>query len=261
MAREYKEEKDERGGVFLKYLLFVFNFLFWMGGAAVITIGAWTLMEKSGYINFLATSTLAVSAYILLFAGGVVMVAGFLGCGAMIREHKGCLTVYLSILISVYAAELAAGVLAYLYHETISEELKQNLNKTIVETYAEPGKKHITSAIDHLQQDFHCCGSGSYNDWQHSEYISSTQSEDRVVPDSCCKTKTLHCGRRDHPSNIYRVEGGCITKLEEFIQEHLLLIGAVSIGIACLQLVGVLLTACFLCVLYKEEKEESYDVM
>lgn len=27
-----------------------------------------------------------------------------------------------------------------------------------------------------------------------------------MVPDSCCKTSTPLCGRRDHPSNIYKVE-------------------------------------------------------
>lgn len=66
------------------------------------------------------------------------------------------------------------------------------------------------------------------------------------------------CGRRNHPSNIYRVEvgtpaadsvfisfcavtflwplqGGCISKLEQFLADHLLVIGAVGIGVACLQ--------------------------
>lgn len=35
------------------------------------------------------------------------------------------------------------------------------------------------------------------------------------------------------------LQGGCITKLETFIQEHLRVIGAVGIGIACVQ-VGTL---------------------
>ncbi|XP_053319620.1 tetraspanin-11-like [Spea bombifrons] len=231
-----------------------------MGGAAVIGMGLWTLIEKSSYITFLATSTLSVSASILLFAGSVVMVAGFLGCCAMSREHKGCLSVYLSIIISVYAAELAAGLLAYIYYDTISEELKEHLNQTIVRHYAEPGKEYITDAIDQMQEDLRCCGSNSYADWKYSLYINSEKSDGRVVPDSCCKTVTPYCGKRDHPSNIFKVEIGCISKLEEFLQEHLLIIGAVSVGIACFQLVGVFLTACFLCVLYKEEKEDSYNV-
>lgn len=158
---------------------------------------------------------------------------------------------------------------------------------------------------------FKCCGSNNSHDWMASVYISSKQAEDRVVPDSCCKTITPHCGKRDHPSNIYKVEvsgrhtskgeknqnhifcltrvaflelsidfhwllsvatgcilpaliqpqgvckckccngahdpfydflfhlltlqGGCITKLEQFLADHLLVIGAVGIGVACLQ--------------------------
>uniref|UniRef100_A0A8C5M7P2 Tetraspanin n=1 Tax=Leptobrachium leishanense TaxID=445787 RepID=A0A8C5M7P2_9ANUR len=261
MGHAYDEEKDDRGTVFLKYLLFLYNFLFWMGGAAVIGMGLWTLLEKSSYISFLANSTLSVSAYILLFAGGIVMITGFLGCCAMVREHKGCLSVYLSVIISVYAAELAAGVLAYMYYETISEELKESMNQTIADDYSKPGKEYITEAIDQLQEDFRCCGGNGYSDWKHSFYINSTQSSDRIVPDSCCKTVTLYCGKRDHPSNIYKVEIGCITKLEDFLQEHLLLIGAVSVGIACFQLIGVFLSACFLYILYKEEREDKLNIL
>jgi len=43
----------------------------------------------------------------------------------------------------------------------------------------------------------------------HSVYIiKSPEAEKRVVPDSCCKTITPQCGKRDHPSNIYKVEVG-----------------------------------------------------
>lgn len=121
--------------------------------------------------------------------------------------------------------------------------------------------------ISHPQ--FHCCGSNNSQDWRESAWIRSGEAEGRVVPDSCCKTVVPHCGQRDHASNIYKVEvggtpalrggggrgsrrgggmpvceifstpshpqGGCITKLETFIQEHLKVIGAVGIGIACVQ--------------------------
>uniref|UniRef100_M3XJU0 Tetraspanin n=1 Tax=Latimeria chalumnae TaxID=7897 RepID=M3XJU0_LATCH len=210
MASVYKEEPDDWMTVCLKYLLFVFNFFFWVGGATVMAVGIWTLIEKSDYLSLLASSTFAVSAYILIFAGGLVMVTGFLGCCAVIREQKSCLC-------------------------TLSEELKQHLNLTMTENYAQPGRNHITHSVDRLQQDFKCCGSNSSADWQYSIYILSPESGGRVVPDSCCKTITPSCGQRDHPSNIYKVEGGCITKLEQFLADHLLIIGAVGIGVACLQ--------------------------
>lgn len=39
----------------------------------------------------------------------------------------------------------------------VSEELKQHLNLTITENYAQPGKEDITLAVDRLQQDV-CAG-------------------------------------------------------------------------------------------------------
>ncbi|CAM2097493.1 unnamed protein product [Caretta caretta] len=261
MSHFNKTEQDDWMTVYLKYLLFVFNFFFWVGGAAVMAVGIWTLVEKSDYLNILASSTFAVSACILIFAGGLVMITGFLGFCAIIREQRSCLSAYFSMLLLIFLIELVAGVLAYVYYQRLSQVLKQHLTRTLTENYALPGKTHITHSVDRLQQEFKCCGSNSSDDWQHSIYILSVESSGRVVPDSCCKTVTFKCGKRDHPSNIYKVEGGCITKLEQFLADHLLIMGAVGIGVACLQLLGAGLTTCFIYILYMEEEEDAYSVM
>ncbi|KAM4615655.1 tetraspanin-11 [Polymixia lowei] len=192
MSAVYKDDQEDWLTVCLKYLLFVFNFLFW--------------------------------------------------------------SQYFSCLLLIFLIELVAGVLAYVYYQRLSEELKQHLNHTMTENYAQPGKESITLAVNRLQQDFKCCGSNNSHDWMQSVYISSGQAELRVVPDSCCKTITPYCGKRDHPSNIYKVEGGCITKLEQFLADHLLVIGAVGIGVACLQICGMVFTCC----LYKRIKMDPY---
>ncbi|XP_013370912.1 PREDICTED: tetraspanin-11 isoform X2 [Chinchilla lanigera] len=231
-----KSEQDDWLVVYLKYLLFVFNFFFWAGGAAVTALGVWTLAEKSSYLGILASSTFAASAYILISAGTLVMVTGFLGCGAVVREQRGCLSTYFCLLFVIFLVELVAGVLAHVYYQRLSDELKQHLNRTLAENYGQPRAAEITASMDRLQQDFKCCGSNSSADWQHSTYIRSQEAQGRRVPDSCCKTVVARCGQRVHPSNIYKVEGGCITKLEQFLADHLLLMGAVGIGVACLQL-------------------------
>ncbi|XP_035874421.1 tetraspanin-11 isoform X1 [Phyllostomus discolor] len=231
----YKAEQDDWLIVYLKYLLFVFNFFFWVGGAAILAVGIWTLVEKSGYLSVLASSTFAASAYILIFAGTLVMVTGFLGFGAIIREDRSCLSTYFCLLLVIFLVELVAGALAHVYYQRLGDELKQHLTRTLSENYGQPGAVEITASVDRLQQDFKCCGSNSSADWQHSAYILSREGEGRQVPDSCCKTVVARCGQRVHPSNIYKVEGGCITKLEQFLANHLLLMGAVGIGVACLQ--------------------------
>ncbi|XP_064820361.1 CD151 antigen-like [Oncorhynchus masou masou] len=137
--------------------------------------------------------------------------------------------------------------------QQLDKELQHNLKETMVQKYQQSGEESITSAVDKLQQEFKCCGSNSSSDWSDSVWIL-TPSNERLVPDSCCKTPSNLCGRRDHPSNIYKVEGGCITKLETFILSQLQILGAVAIGIAFLQLVGMILVCC----LYRGLKEESY---
>lgn len=63
-----------------------------MGGAAVLGVGVWTLVEKSDYLSLLASGTFAASACILVVAGSLVVVTGFLGCCAVIREQRSCLS-------------------------------------------------------------------------------------------------------------------------------------------------------------------------
>ncbi|XP_067855277.1 tetraspanin-11 isoform X2 [Heptranchias perlo] len=259
MSRKYKEDSEDCLTICLKYLLFVFNFFFWVAGGGVMAIGTWTLIEKRDYLSLLPSSTFAVSAYILVFAGSLVMVTGFLGCCAVVREQKACLAAYFSLLLLIFLIELVAGVLAYVYYQRLSEELKQHLSKTMMENYAQLGKDSITYSVDRLQQDFKCCGSNNSADWRHSVYILSPASGNRLVPDSCCKTVTEGCGEREHPSNVYKVEGGCITKLEQVLADHLLIIGAVGIGLACLQLVGAFLAVSFICILIKEEEDDEYS--
>ncbi|XP_054998185.1 tetraspanin-11 [Sorex araneus] len=241
MAQD-KGEQDDWLLVYLKYLLFVFNFFFWAGGAAVLALGVWTLVEKSSYLGVLASSTFAASACILILAGGLVMLTGFLGFRAVVREDRGCLSTYFCLLLVIFLVELVAGVLAHVYYQRLSEELRLHLTRTLVENYGQPQAAEITASMDRLQQDFRCCGSNSSADWRLSAYVRSPEAQGRRVPDSCCKTVVPRCGRRVHPSNIYQVEGGCISKLEQFLADHLLLMGAVGIGVACLQICGMVLT-------------------
>ncbi|XP_068117486.1 CD151 antigen [Hyperolius riggenbachi] len=251
---EYNEKKETCGTICLKYLLFTFNFFFWLAGLAVMAVGIWTLVQKSDFISLLPSSTYAATAYILVVAGGIVMVTGILGCCATFKERKSLLKVYFILLLCIFILEILAGILAYIYYQQINDELKQSLKDTMTQKYQQPGEEKVTSAVDKLQQEFKCCGSNNSLDWKDSVWIRSPAADSRLVPDSCCKTVTPKCGARDHPSNIYKVEGGCITKLEAFIRSHLLIIGAVGLGIASVQLFGMIFTCC----LYKSLKSEPY---
>ncbi|KAJ8002482.1 hypothetical protein DPEC_G00159370 [Dallia pectoralis] len=258
---ETKEAKTNTcGTICLKYLLLTFNLLFWVGGGVVLAVGVWTLVDKSDYVSLLNSSSYSASAYILVAAGAVVIFTGLIGCCAILKETKSLLIVYFILLLCIFLLEISAGVLAYVYHQQcfpfchqLDEELQQNLKETMVHKYQQPGEEGVTRAVDRLQQEFKCCGSNRSSDWSDSPWILRPDN-DRLVPDSCCKTPSERCGQRAHPSNIYRVEGGCVTKLEKFILSQLKILGSVGIGIAFLQLVGMLMVCC----LYRNLKKEPY---
>lgn len=52
--------------------------------------------------------------------------------------------------VAFFPGHLCSGLL---FHLQVSEELKQHLNLTMTENYAQPGKDDITLAVDKLQQD------------------------------------------------------------------------------------------------------------
>uniref|UniRef100_A0A8C4NLE1 Tetraspanin n=1 Tax=Eptatretus burgeri TaxID=7764 RepID=A0A8C4NLE1_EPTBU len=222
-------------------------------GCGVFVVGIWILVQKADYLSLLASSTFAATAIILIITGVVVMATAILGCFSVYKEHKGLLRLYFMLLLIIFLLVTIAGVLAFIYQQQLSDELKWHLNNIMVENYNQPGQESVTQSVDKLQQEFHCCGSVNSTDWERSLYVQSSSAEGRKVPDSCCKTKTERCGIRTHPSNIYR-EGGCITKLENFLSEHLFIIGVIGIGVALLQVMGMIFTCC----LYRSIKSDPY---
>ncbi|KAM3609593.1 uncharacterized protein V6R79_017583 [Siganus canaliculatus] len=239
------------GTICLKYLLLLFNFIFWLAGGVLLAVGLWTLVDKSDYISLLNSSFYSASAFILIAAGVIVIMTGVIGCCATLMEMKSLLIVYLCLLLCAFLLEVIAALLAYITYQELDEDLKQNLKVTMQLKYQQLGEESVTKAVDKLQQKFKCCGSQNSSDWADSVWI---QSNDHLVPDSCCKTPTDLCGHRDHPSNIYKVEGGCIMKLEEFILNQLYILCAVGLGVAFLQLVGMMFTCC----LYQNLKDDPH---
>ena len=96
-------------------------------------------------------------------------------------------------------------------------------------------------AMDDLQSTFKCCGAESYEDWRRSGWWEEPSArQNRAVPDSCCKSVSVMCGVRDHPSNIFYT--GCADKLAQLVGDHLLLIGSIALVICLLEAAGVVLS-------------------
>nr|XP_060635549.1 CD9 antigen [Anolis sagrei ordinatus] len=75
----------------IKYLLFGFNFVFWLAGTAVLAIGLWLRFDsrtKDIFDHEENDTTFYTGVYILIGAGALIMLVGFLGCCGAIQESQ-----------------------------------------------------------------------------------------------------------------------------------------------------------------------------
>ena len=246
----------------LRMLLIAFNFIFVLTGAFVFALGIWTIFTKMQYVALLGSMYYNLVVAFLMVAGSLVFVTGVLGCIGAVRKNTSVLTWYFVLLSVIFLCEFLAGILAFVYHESIHDELSQTMRSNLNKNYNQTGQEALSAAVDEMQQDFKCCGVTSYKDWSDSTFIKQNREGlDLKTPTSCCKAPSSDCSKRDHPSNIYRVIGtaymGCLIILENYIRKNLLVLAVTGIAVACFELL-VVLVACGFRRQVKVENNQPY---
>ncbi|EEB18165.1 CD151 antigen, putative [Pediculus humanus corporis] len=251
MVKNRRHESECCNVFFLNYVLHIFNIIFVTAGFSVLAVGVWSVIEKHKYVSLLTSVTYPMSSYVLIGAGCLVLVVAVIGCFGVIKENRCLLLIYTFLLLFIFLLEAMVGTLAYIYEEQVEAELKLNLNSTFLDNYKIDADK--TKAIDDMQIEFKCCGAVRFEDWRYSKWFhQSRKTSNNLVPDSCCKTPSLNCGVRDHPSNIqYK---GCLNQLSKEVKSHLVIISSVGLGICVLQIFGVIFSFCLYIKLKNKEE-------
>jgi len=231
----------------IKYLLFSFNVVFWLKGLAAVGVGIWMLFDPGRYNEFLGKYTFTIPASILISAVLFVMCVGFCGCWGAIRENKCMLGTYFTMLLLIFCAEIAAGVLSFLYRDKIKAEITKE-SKNIIKSRYGTGNTDVDYAVDLVQEKLKCCGAVGPTDYggpnlnEQSEWYKK-QKIVKTRPESCCSTPSK-CTSETDEAFVYTK--GCIDELIVFTKDNLVIIGSVGIGFACLQLIGM----CFACCMF-----------
>ncbi|XP_036386550.1 tetraspanin-2-like [Megalops cyprinoides] len=134
--------KVQGGMKCVKYLLFIFNFIFWLVGSLVLAVGLWLRFDPVvvPLLNEGGPETFFLGVYILIGAGALMMLVGFFGCCGAVRESQCLLGSFFACLLIIFGAEVAAGVFGFLNKDKIITEVKQfyndsNGNSTIASIY------------------------------------------------------------------------------------------------------------------------------
>lgn len=126
------------------------------------------------------------------------------------------------------------------------------MNKTVQERYGRQGMDETTFAFDLTQKELKCCGVSGPSDWQTSNW---RQGSGKPVPQSCCVFKgnvplneSLCYDAANNPTMpdaaTYIHQQGCQEQLQNWVEEHALLLAGVAIGLAVIQMFSVCLACC-----------------
>ncbi|XP_036426972.1 tetraspanin-2a [Colossoma macropomum] len=201
--------KVQGGMKCVKYLLFFFNFIFWLSGSLVLAVGLWlrfdpntsSLLNEDG-----APETFFIAVYILIGAGGIMMLVGFCGCCGAVRESQCLLGSFFACLLVIFGAEVAAGVFGFLKKDKVIEEVTNFYRSSIAES------SNSTSIMTIYHKILECCGDPSQN---------------------------MECPNSETKD--------CITAIKDFFNEKLFIIGYVGLGIAGVMIIGMIFSMVLCC--------------
>ncbi|XP_074421191.1 CD63 antigen [Larus michahellis] len=227
----------EGGMKCVKFLVFVFNFIFWVCGVALIAIGiyAQVALDKTLAVSSASASSTPVAILVL---GIIIFFISFFGCCGAWKESYCMVTTFAVLLSIIFLVEIAAAIAGYVFKDKVRSVLEEGLWDAM-NKYGED--EPLTQAVDELQRDFACCGANNYTDWATIGQFKVNNT----VPRSCCRNATVaSCNVRPSPATVY--EKGCLQSIEAWMKKNILIVAAVALGIAFFEILGIIFACCLM---------------
>ncbi|XP_073715078.1 CD81 molecule a [Misgurnus anguillicaudatus] len=155
----------------IKYMLFFFNFIFWLAGCVILGVSLWLRHDtKTSTLLGLkledtqAPTTFYISVYILIAVGAVMMFVGFLGCYGAIQESQCLLGTFFACLVILFACEVAAGIWGFMHKDKISKEMVNFYDSVYDKSLRSENDKKMAAAtvLKVFHETLQCCGKSGF---------------------------------------------------------------------------------------------------
>ncbi|CAG5897369.1 unnamed protein product [Menidia menidia] len=231
-------------------MMFVFNGIIFLAGVAVLGVGIWVKVDSGSILNFLgqiedAPAELAQVlnvGYLLIAVGALLVVIGFLGCCGAIKESKCMLMLFFIIVLLVFIAEVA-GAIVILVFRPLADELLEKVGvaaaKNIKKDYGR--NPDITGLWNTTMSTLTCCGFNNFTDFRNSPYYNFTIMK---YPPHCCPDRSNPCNGTVAENQMVP---GCFPKIKQLVDENTVVIVAVALGIAFLEICAMAVSMILYC--------------
>ncbi|XP_061701946.1 tetraspanin 35 [Syngnathoides biaculeatus] len=237
---------------FLKFMMFVFNGIIFLAGAAILGVGIWVKVDSGSILSFLGMiedapaelSQVLNVGYLLIAVGALLVIIGFLGCCGAIRESKCMLLLFFIIILLVFLAEVA-GAVVILVFRPLAEDLFRKFGTAAVGSIKKDYGKNsdITGLWDTTMSTLKCCGIYNSTNFVDSPYYVANNNQ---YPPLCCPDGTNKPCNQTVIDNFTPIPG-CFVKITQLIDDNMVAIIAVALGIAALELCAMTVSMILYC--------------
>jgi CD63 antigen len=234
------------GMTFIKYLLFVFNLIIFLAGLILVGVGIAIQTAFKKYFLFFGEQANSAAIFLIII-GFIVLVVSFFGCCGAYKENHCMIVTFAVLLGAVFILEVSAAIAAFVLRYEVETIVRLHVASSFAEYNNDPSVKNVW---EELQQHLECCGADNFTDWETNPVYSNSSS----VPDACCVKQTKNCGKgvfdTKNFDNIF--SGGCTAALLELGRNKIYILGGVALGLAFLQIFGVIIACCLAAAVRKE---------
>lgn len=235
----------------VKFMLFFFNFIFFLCGLIIIIAASFFLASRNEYHYFTGESGIAV-AVALICVGVFIFLTGFFGCCGAMRENYCMLFTYAVIIFCLLLVQIAAGITGFVLRHEISDEIDKSMKNELMH-YKNDTAVH--EAYDDIQKGLKCCGASNYTDWFAPNILYGNHS----VPESCCIEENCdHYNIPDTTAGAKKIihTEGCASEVKNILHDNMMAIIIACIVIGLIEITGIFCSCC----LMKSVKNE-YEVV
>ncbi|KAM9754963.1 CD9 molecule a isoform 2-T2 [Menidia menidia] len=171
----------------VKYLMFIFNFSFWLAGTAVLCVGLWLRLDpktKSLFEGPDSPYVFYTGVYILIGAGALMMVVGFLGCCGAIQESPCMLGLFFFFLLIIFAIEVAAGIWGFSNQTKVVDDITKFYMRTYNE-YQTTKDERLKETLRVIQTELNCCGPKGSAEETDKETCPRGEPLEELIMKSC----------------------------------------------------------------------------
>ncbi|XP_053598931.1 CD63 antigen isoform X2 [Microplitis demolitor] len=220
----------------IRWLLFIFNFIFCLCGLALIIPGVIVHLNIKDLSTEMQENVMFPVIAIIII-GSVIFVIAFFGCCGAIRESH-CMTVTFAVLLlTILVFQIGIAIFAFIQLKGFDRDSFDHTYDKIFNDYWNENKKQDRIFIDVVQTALSCCGVHGPED-----FSSSRPGFNGSIPLSCCplnfqEPKQQFCN--EHP-----FKSGCSENVAIFFEFAGKLLGGIALGIAGIELVGIIFALC-----------------